>query len=121
MISTTAATSLLTSLSPLKMSPHYHFCLHRVRDPAVFHQVNRVQHHHCNNTYCLRKKKLPWQLLDPQASPQPQNELACRFYFPQETHNEAIVTTRINPHYWMFDGVRNDVILNVFNPTILIA
>ena len=27
----------------------------------------------------------------------------------------------MNPHYWMFDGVRNDAILNAFNPAILMA
>jgi hypothetical protein len=27
----------------------------------------------------------------------------------------------MNPHYWMFDGVRNDTILNVFNRAILMA
>ena len=27
----------------------------------------------------------------------------------------------MNPHYWMFDGARNDAILNAFNPAILMA
>ncbi|EAQ87096.1 hypothetical protein CHGG_03715 [Chaetomium globosum CBS 148.51] len=52
--------------------------------------VNRVQRHHCNTSYCLRKKKTPRQPPDASPAPAPQSELACRFYFPRPEHQEAI-------------------------------
>ena len=83
--------------------------------------VNRVQRHHCNTSYCLRKKKTPRQPPDAPPAPAPQNELACRFYFPRPEHQEAIVTKALNPNYWMYDGARNDAILNGFNPAVILA
>jgi hypothetical protein len=67
--------------------------------------VNRVQRHHCNTSYCLRKKK------GARVSGLP----ACRFYFPRTLRDTPALKKALNPNFFMFAPERNDDRLNNYN------
>lgn len=73
--------------------------------------VNRVQRHRCSPAYCLRKRK---------GAPA-DSELECRFYYPRAHHSLAHVTNTLNKKHWVFDGERNDSILNNYNHTLILG
>lgn len=75
--------------------------------------INRVQRHKCTEVYCLRRRRMPSGRLT--------DNKVCRFYFPRQLHEMAIVTNDLNPVHLIFDGARNDTRLNNFNRLIALA
>ncbi|KPM39851.1 hypothetical protein AK830_g6688 [Neonectria ditissima] len=80
---------------------------------TVSEVINRVQRHRCTEAYCLRRRRLPDGTLSETA--------VCRFNFPRELHDEAYVTTRLNPQYLIFNSARNDTSLNNYNRTLSVG
>ena len=70
--------------------------------------LNRCQRHHCSESYCLRRFKLPGGKMSEKKS--------CRFYFERNLREYPVVSTQIsrgkNPPWEVFDGVRNDGQMN---------
>ena len=66
--------------------------------------LNCCQRHTiCSKTYCLRKRK-------------GSTEASCRFNFSRAPRREPDVNNEVNPRWQTFAPVRNDPLLNHFNP-----
>ncbi|EED11568.1 hypothetical protein TSTA_008640 [Talaromyces stipitatus ATCC 10500] len=70
--------------------------------------ANRVQRHNCSQRYCLRKEK-------------GSDVLSCRFHFPHSIRTEPIVERAPGHQYYRFYPIRNDVMMNPWNPCILMG
>ena len=71
--------------------------------------MNRLQQHAtCMPGYCLCKNKTT-------------DVVECRFFFPRELQEHALVTKNINKKRWMFGAARNQVRLNQCIPVMTIG
>src|SRR6266516_4700782 len=78
--------------------------------------VNRCQRHHCSSTYCLRVNKRAAEQAKESGEPEP--EATCRFYFPRDHREEAVLIKRPGKTWWALEAARNDSHMNQFNPLI---
>ena len=75
--------------------------------------LNHVQIHKCNDGYCLRRIKNPEDVGE--------SDKKCRFYFPRELRDEAVVDNSMNPKHYIFSVTRNYNCVNNYNLLLTIA
>ncbi|EED12765.1 conserved hypothetical protein [Talaromyces stipitatus ATCC 10500] len=70
--------------------------------------ANRVERHICSEKYGLRKEK-------------GSDVISCRFHFPHELRTEPFVDRAPGHQYYRFYPIRNDAMINAWNPCILMG